>query len=185
MRGPHKGGKKGGSKSKKYYSDAEWKVLSSEAQTKIINERKKAMDDADDEKSVAGAKSSKSIKSLTKTMKALEKDNWRLKKSVSLLQKCDEDDNDDSSLSSVEGSTHFQEAMEILSDSYPKIALALKSKKSMGLDLRNVFLLDNQLTFDLCCNRKFTSSVKTALNALNITSNGRGPRISEKCKLPG
>jgi hypothetical protein len=30
----HKGGKKGGSKSKKYYSDAEWKALSSEAQTK-------------------------------------------------------------------------------------------------------------------------------------------------------
>ncbi len=75
--------------------------------------------------------------------------------------------------------------MEILSDSYPKIALALKSKKSMGLDLRNVLLLDNQSTFDLCCNRKFMSSVKTALNALNMTSNGRGLRISEKCKLPG
>ncbi len=83
--GSYKGGKKGGSRSKKYYSDAEWKALSSEAQTKIINERKKAMDDADKEKSVASAKSSKSIKSLTKTMKALEKDNWRLKKSVSAL----------------------------------------------------------------------------------------------------
>ncbi len=156
-KGSHKGGKKGGSKSKKYYSDAEWKVLSSEAQTKIINERKKAMDDVDNEKSAASAKSSKSIKSLTKTMKALEKDDWRLKKYVSVLQKCDEDDEDDSSLSSVGGSTHFQEALEILSDSYPKIALALNSKKSMGLDLRNFLLLDNQLTFDLCCSRKFTS----------------------------
>ncbi len=106
-KGSHKGGKKGGSKSKKYYNDAEWKALSSEAQTKIIKEWKKAMDDADDEKSATIAKSSKSIKSLTKTMKALEKDNWRLKKSVSVLQKCNEDDNDDSSLSSVEGSTHF------------------------------------------------------------------------------
>jgi hypothetical protein len=46
-------------------------------------------------------------------------------------------------------------------------------------------LLDNQSTFDLCCNRKFTSSVKTTLNALNMTSNGRNLRISEKCKLPG
>jgi chromosome segregation ATPase len=125
-KGSHKGGKKGGSKSKKYYSDAEWKALSSEAQAKIINERKKAIDDADIEKSAASAKSSKSIKSLTKTMKALEKDNRRLKKSVSALQKCNEDDNNDSTLSSVEGSTHFQEAVEILSDSYPKIALALK-----------------------------------------------------------
>ncbi len=76
-------------------------------------------------------------------------------------------------------------AVEILSDSYPKIALALKLKKCMGLELRNVLLLDNQSTFDLCCNRKFTSSVKTALNALNMTSNGGGLRISEKCKLPG
>jgi predicted RNase H-like nuclease (RuvC/YqgF family) len=144
------------------------------------------MDDADDERSAASAKSSKSIKSLTKTMKALEKDNQRLKKSVSTLQKCDEDDDDDSSLSSVEESTHFQEAVETLRDSYPKIALALKSKKSMVLDLRrNVLLLDNQSTFDLCCNKKFTSSVKTALNARNMTSNGGGLRISEKCKLPG
>ncbi len=113
-KGSHKGGKKGGSKSKKYYSDAEWKALSSDAQTKIINERKKAMDAADDERSAASAKSSKSIKSRTKTMKALEKDNWRLKKSGNTFQKCNEDDNNDSSLSSVEGSTHFQEAVETL-----------------------------------------------------------------------
>ncbi len=131
-KGSHKGGKKGGSKSKKYYSDAEWKALSSEAQTKIINEQKKAMNDADNEKSATSTKSSKSIKSLPKTMKALEKDNWRLKKSVSMLRKCNEDEDDDSSLSSVEGSTHFQETVEILSVSHPKIALALKSKKSMG-----------------------------------------------------
>ncbi len=145
-------------------------------------------DDADNEKSAASTKSSKSIKSLTKTMKALEKDNQRLKKSVSMLQKCNEDDNNDSSLSSVEESTHFQEAVETRSDSYPKIALVLKSKKSMGLaklDIRNVLLLYNQSTFDLCCNRKFVSSVKTALNALNTTSNGGDLRISEKCKLPG
>jgi hypothetical protein len=38
MKGSHKGGQKEGSTSKKYYSDAEWKGLSSEAQTKIINE---------------------------------------------------------------------------------------------------------------------------------------------------
>ncbi len=97
--------------------------MSSEAQTKIINEQKKAMDDANNEKSATSTKSSKSIESLTKTMKALEKDNRRLKKSVSMLQKCDEDDYNDSSLSSVEGSTHFQKAVEILQDSYPKIAL--------------------------------------------------------------
>jgi hypothetical protein len=85
-------GKKGAPK--KYYNDAEWKALSSEAQIKIINEQKKAMgDDGNNNKSVASAKSVKSIKPITKTMKLLEKDNCRLKKSVSALQKCNEGEN--------------------------------------------------------------------------------------------
>jgi hypothetical protein len=44
-------------------------------------------DDSGNDMSVASAKSAKSIKSITKTMKLLEKDNNRLKKSVSALQK--------------------------------------------------------------------------------------------------
>ncbi len=63
-------GKKGASKN--YYNDAEWKTLSSEAQVKIINEGKKAMGDDDNNKFVASAKSAKSIKFITKTMKLLE-----------------------------------------------------------------------------------------------------------------
>ena len=55
-KGSQRRSKKGSSK--KYYSDAEWKALSPEAQTKIINDRKKAMDDTDDDKSAASAKSS-------------------------------------------------------------------------------------------------------------------------------
>ncbi len=47
---------------KKYYNDAEWKALSCEAKVKIINEQKKAMgDDGNNNKSVASAKSAKSI----------------------------------------------------------------------------------------------------------------------------
>jgi hypothetical protein len=38
------------------------------------------------------------MKSISKTMKFLEKDNCRLKKSVCSLQKCKEDDDDDSSI---------------------------------------------------------------------------------------
>ncbi len=177
-------GKKGASK--KYYNDAVWKALSSEAQVKIINERKKAMgDDSNNDKSVASAKLAKSIKSITKTMKLLEKDNHRLKKYVSALQKCDEGDDNDLSISSAKGSSHFQEATVMLQESHPRIALALKSSKSIGLDLRNVFLLDNQSTFNSCCNRKFVSLVRKALHALNMTSNGGGLKITEKCKIPG
>ncbi len=75
--------------------------------------------------------------------------------------------------------------VEILKGAYLKIVLALKSRRFIGLDLKNVLLLDNQLTFDLCCNREFTFLVKTARNALNMTNNGSGLRITKKCKLQG
>jgi hypothetical protein len=177
-------GKKGGSK--KYYNNAEWKALSYEAQVKIINEQKKAMgDDGSNDKSVASAKSAKSIKSITKTMKLLEKDTHRLKKSVSTLQKCNEGEDNDLSISSAKGSSHFQEAMEMLQESHPKISLALKSSKSIGLDIRNVLLLDNQSTFDLRCNRKFVNLVRKAMHALNMMSNCGGLKITEQCKIPG
>ena len=98
--------------SKKYYNDAEWKALSSEAQVKIIHERKKAMgDDGNGDKSVASTKLAKSIESIIKTMKLLEKDNCRLKNSVSALQKCNEGKDNDLSISSAKWSSHSQEAM--------------------------------------------------------------------------
>jgi hypothetical protein len=104
---------------------------------------------------------------------------------VSALQKGSEGEGNDLSISSAKGSSHFQEAMEMLQESHPKIALDLKSSKSIGLDLRNVLLFDNQLTFNLCCNRKFVSLVRKALHALNMTSNGGGLKIMEQCKIPG
>jgi len=115
----------------------------------------------------------------------LEKDNMRLKKSVSALQKCDKDDDDDLSISMVEGSSHFQDALEMLKEHHPRIVLALKHRKFTELDLRNVLLLDNQSTFDLCCNKKFASKIIKAKNALQMTSNGGGLKITKKCKIPG
>jgi len=142
----NQGGKKKGKGKTMYLKDTEWNALSPEAQSKIIEARKKGKDDDEDEKSVASNKSSKTIKSLSKTMKSLEKDNQWLKKSVSALQKWDEDE--DSSLSLVEGSSHFQDAMEMLEEHLPKVVLALKLMKFTSLDLRNVLLLDNQPTFN-------------------------------------
>jgi hypothetical protein len=75
--------------------------------------------------------------------------------------------------------------VEMLEERNPKIVLALKSKKFKDLDLRNVLLLDNQSTFDLCCNKRFTSKIFGATNALTMTSNGGGLRITKKCKIPG
>jgi esterase/lipase len=90
--------------------DTEWNALSPEAQSKIIEACKKGKDDEEGEKSMASNKSSKTIKSLSKTMKSLEKDNQQLKKPVSVLQNCDEDEG--SLLFLEEGSSLFQDAME-------------------------------------------------------------------------
>jgi hypothetical protein len=179
------GGKKKGKGSKKYLKEAELNALSLEAQSKIIKSRRKGKDDDEVDKSLASNKSAKTIKSLPKMMKLLEKDNRGLKKLVSALQKCNEDDNNDSLLSTVEGSSHFQDAMEMLKEDHPKIVLALKLRKFTDLDLRDMLLLDNQSTFDLCCNKMFASKIFKAKNALLMMSNGSGLKITKKCKTPG
>ena len=142
--------------------------MSPEAQTKIINVCKKAADNDEDDKSSASPKSAKTMISISKMMKSLEKDNRRLKKSVSAPHKCKEEDDDDSSISSAEGSSHFQKGIMTLKELYPKIVLALKSSKSLDLDLRYVLLLDNILTFDLYCNKSFMFRIKKASHALDM-----------------
>jgi hypothetical protein len=73
----------------------------------------------------------------------------------------------------------------MLKEHHPRIVLALKHRKFMELDLRNVLLLDNQSTFDLCCNKKIASKIVKAKNALQMTSNGGSLKITKKCKIPG
>jgi len=116
-----------------------------------------------------------------KDNEVIGENNRRLKKLVSVLQKCDEDEG--YKLSSEEGSSHFQDAMEMLERHHPKVVLALKSSQFTHLDLRNVLLLDNQSTFDLCCNKMFVFASK--IIKVSMTSNGGGLKITEKCKLPG
>ena len=167
----------------KYLKAAEWNALSPEEQEKIIETRKRANRRAN-HKSDDDDKSVKSMKSLSKTIKSLEKSNNKLRKSVSALQKCEEDGTD-SSISSSEGTNHFQVDLDLLEETNPKIVLALKSSKHDDLELRNVLLLDNQSTFDLCCNKKFTSQISKAKSPLLMTSNGGGLKISHKCKILG
>ena len=62
----------------------------------------------------------------------------------------------------MKGSSHFQDAIEMLEEHHPKVVFALKSRKFTNLDLRNVLLLDNQSTFDF-----------------------DGLKITEKCKICG
>jgi hypothetical protein len=124
------------------------------------------------------------MKSLSKTFKSLKKNNNKLRKLVSALQKYEEDSTD-SSISSSEGTSHFQVNLNLLEETNPTIVLALKSSKHDDLELRIVLLLDNQSTFNLCCNKKFTSQIFKAKSPLLMTSNGGGLKISHKCKIPG
>jgi hypothetical protein len=106
-------------------------------------------------------------------------------KSVSALQKCKEDDDNDLYISSTKSSSHFQKAIKFLEESHPKFALALKSSKSLNLDLRCFLLLDNQLMFDLCCNRGFRSRIKKTSCGLNKTHNGGDLKVAKQGKFPG
>jgi hypothetical protein len=69
-----------------------------------------------------------------------------------MLQSHQEDSDDHSSLSYADGDAHFQYACAAIATTNPKVAMALDSRKACDLDLRSVWLLDNQSTFDLCCN---------------------------------
>ena len=117
----------------------------------------------EDEKLVSSNKSAKTIKSLTKQVKAL-------KKPVSALQAHQEDSNDDSSLSSKKGNAHFQYTCAAIATTHPKVVMALMSQKAWDLDLRSVWLLDNQYTVDLCCNPDFAHKRRDAKRAMHISS---------------
>ncbi len=45
--------------------------------------------------------------------------------------------------------------------------------------------MDNQSTFDLCCNSGFMAMIRKASCALNITSNGGGLKITKQGKFLG
>ncbi len=78
-----------------------------------------------------------------------------LKKLVNAQQAHQEDSNNNSSLSSEDGDALFQYVSAAIEATNPKVAMALKSHKARDLDLRCVWILDNQSTFDLCCNPDF------------------------------
>ena len=107
-----------------------------------------------------------------------------MKKSVSALQAHQEDSNNNSSLSSGDGNTHFQYTCAAIEATNPKVTMALKSHKARDLDLRSVWLLDNQSTFNLCCNPDFSKKRRNAKRAMNMLSNGGGLQISKEYMVP-
>ncbi len=149
-----------------YFADKEFHNCSKKRHPArcCTNKKGKAKKSSEDNKYVL---SSKLIKSLTKQVKTL-------KKSVSALQTNQEDSNNGSSLSSEDGDAHFHYACAAIEATNLKVAMALESHKAWDLDLRSVWLLDNESTFDLCCNPDFARKRRNAMRAMNMSSNGGG-----------
>jgi hypothetical protein len=137
---------------KEYFADKECHNCGKKGHpAKCCTQKKgKTKKGTDDVKSVSSSKYNKTIKSLTKQVKTL-------KKLVSALQAHNEDGKDYSSISSEEGDVHFQYTCAAIASTNPNVAMALKSPKAWDLDLRSVWLLDSQSTFDLCCNSDFAT----------------------------
>ncbi len=165
---------------KKYFADKEFHNCGKKGHPSRCCPQKKgkAKKDSEDDKLVSSNKSAKTIKSLTKQVK-------NLKKLVSALQDHQEDSDADSSLSSMEGDTHFQYVCAAIATTHPAVAMALKSHKTWDLDLRSVWLLDNHSTFDLCCNPDFAHKWRNAKRAMHMSSNGGELCISKECKVLG
>jgi hypothetical protein len=102
-----------------------------------------------------------------------------------MLQAHQEDSNDDSSLSSEDGDAHFHLVCAAIATTNPKVAMALKFHKACDLDPKSVWLLDNQSTFDLCCNPDFANKRRNAKRAMDVSSNGGGLHISKECMVLG
>jgi hypothetical protein len=142
---------------KEYFADKECHNYGNKGHpVKCCTQKKgKTKKGTDDVKSVLSSKSNERIKSLTKQVKTL-------KKSVSALQAHNKDSKDDSSISSEEGDAHFQYTCAAIASTNPNVAMAFKSPKAWDLDLRSVWLLDSQSTFDLCCNPDFAAKMRKA-----------------------
>ena len=159
------GGKKKGKAKTKYLiaEQNEWNALSPEAQSKIIEARKKRNDNDEDDKSLASSKSAKTIlNSVSKMMKLLEKDNRWLKKPVSMLQKHEEKTFD---MESVLQGVSNDRGDSLLSSEMRYEYAHLEAAKTER-------------------NKTFASKIIKAENSLSMTSNGGGLKITKKCKIP-
>jgi hypothetical protein len=136
-----------------------------EARTMIIEARKKQSKASDDnDKSVA------SVKSLTKTVKSPEKSNRKLKKSVSALQKCEVNDDTDSSLSS-EGKCHSRREWKCCKNATQKLSLPSSRRRAriLTLELSFCWTTSQRLTFVVTRSSRPRSSRLATLSLLRVT----------------
>ena len=56
------------------------------------------------------------------------------------------------------------------------------SGRLQDLDLRNEYLLDSQITHNLCCNKRFVYDIKVSRKTLNMSGNGGVLRVTRKAK---
>ena len=138
--------------------------------------------DDDDDKSRASQ--AKSVKKLTKDFKDM-------KKAFAQMQEATSDISSDSE--PEDGDSHFQFAAtgfqfaQLSPEFEPRIAKLFKQSHpgKVGLDLRNVILLDSQSTMDLFCNRSMVQKTFKSSHVMRLHSNGGEMNISKKATMAG
>ena len=65
------------------------------------------------------------------------------------------------------------------------ITLQYQAKLTDKLYLKNVILLDNQLTLDLICNKKLTSKIKNSEKKMSVQGNRETLTIKYETRIPG
>ncbi len=131
--------------------------------------------DNDDDNSSISTKSSRTSK-LGRKPKIKDFENWfkNLKKSFAQLKSAQEDN---SASKSSEEMSHFQYGSRIngggsLPREFMDMAFKQSKKGLQGFNLREVILLNNQLTVNIFCNKKFVSNIRLAPEPLTLKSNG-------------
>jgi hypothetical protein len=117
-------------------------------------------------------------KSTSRSVKFIQKEDSKLKgkfKSMTnaFVQSINEEN--DSDITSEEGSNSFQASIAMLQEASAKlgnyISMVQKSCELATLNLRKVFLLDSQTTHNLSCNKKIVAKIKTTNRTLNMSGN--------------
>ncbi len=131
-------------------------------------------DNDDDNLSISTKSSMTSKWDRKPKIKDFENQLKNLKKSFAQLKSTHEDD---SASDSSEEMLHFQYGYRIngggsLPHEFMDMAFKQSKKGLQGFDLREVVLLNNQLTVDCFCNKKFVSNIRLAPEPLTLKSNG-------------
>ena len=146
------------------------------------------MGKGDDDKSIASTQSSvsklkKDFKNMKKAFTTVNTQLAQLKENDSDISESDGDD--EVSHFQVEESLQFAQVDTEFEPEIAKLLFKQTHGASIKLELREVWLLDNQSTMDLVCNEGFVKGVYKSSSTMRLKSNGGKMKVTHKGRIPG